>query len=74
MPMHDDVGNVWKKIADTYQQWDHDRSGLMALDELACRLPEFDPGTIAYALAEAKAQGRAEDADGGKAFRLVPNH
>ncbi|HYD95002.1 MAG TPA: hypothetical protein VEC01_06725 [Noviherbaspirillum sp.] len=74
MPMNKDQGLVWKKIADAYQQWDRDRSELMALDELADQLPDIDPDVIASTLAEAKAQGRVDDAGEGKAFRLVPNH
>ncbi|HYD60826.1 MAG TPA: hypothetical protein VEC35_10750 [Noviherbaspirillum sp.] len=74
MPMNKDQGLVWKKISDVYQQWDQDRSGLMAVDDLSERLPEIDREVIAQTLAEAAADGRVDAAEEGTAFRLIPNH
>lgn len=66
-------GQVWKKIADAYQQWDQDRFEMMALDDLSERLPELEPEMIEQALHEARSQGRVATGDDGR-FRLVPNH
>ena len=66
-------GQVWKKIADVYQQWDQDRFELMALDDLSRRLPEFEPQLIEQALHEAREAGRVATSGDGR-FRLVPNH
>lgn len=65
--------HVWKKIADTYQQWDQDRFELMALDDLSERLPEFEPELIEQALDEARDAGRVATSGDGR-FRLVPNN
>lgn len=67
-------GQVWKKISDTYQQWDQDRSALMAIDDLSERLPDIDPDLLVRTLEEAAREGRADTSDEGDAFRLVPNH
>lgn len=72
--MNQDQGQVWKKISDVYQQWDQDRSALMAVDDLSERLPGIDPDVIAQALAEAAAEGRVDASESGDAFRLIPNH
>jgi hypothetical protein len=74
MPMNKDQGQVWKKISDVYQQWDQDRSNLMAVDDLSERLPEIDPDVIVQTLAEAAAEGRVDASEEGDAFRLIPNH
>jgi hypothetical protein len=74
MPMNMDQDQVWKKISDVYQQWDQDRSNLMAIDELSERLPEIDPELITRTLAEAAEAGRVDTSEEGGAFRLVPNH
>lgn len=66
-------GQVWKKIADTYQQWDQDRFELMALDDLSQRLPELEPYLIEQALDEARNAGRVATSGDGR-FRLVPNN
>ena len=72
--MNKDQGQVWKKISDVYQQWDQDRSGLMAFDDLSERLPEIDREVIAQTLAEAAADGRVDASEEGNVFRLIPNH
>jgi len=51
MPMNTDQGRVWKKISDVYQQWDQDRSNLMAIDDLSERLPDIDHELIVRTLA-----------------------
>jgi hypothetical protein len=68
-----DQGQVWKKISDVYQQWDQDRSNLMAIDDLSERLPEIDHEVIVRTLEEAAEEGRVDTTDDGT-FRLVPNH
>ena len=73
MPMNMDQGQVWKKISDVYQQWDQDRSNLMAIDDLSERLPDIDHEVIVRTLAEAAEAGRVDTSDDGT-FRLVPNH
>lgn len=65
---------VWKKISDVYQQWDQDRSALMAVDDLSERLPEIDHDVLVRTLEEAAREGRADTSDEGDSFRLVPNH
>jgi len=72
--MNKDQGNVWKKITDTYQQWDQDRSMLMGIDDLSERLPDIDPDIIEQTLAEARAQGKVAASEEGRAFRVIPNH
>ena len=74
MPMNMDQGQVWKKISDVYQQWDQDRSNLMAIDDLSERLPDIDHEIIVRTLEEAAQEGRVDTSDEGGAFRLVPNH
>lgn len=74
MPMNMDQGQVWKKISDVYQQWDQDRSNLMAIDDLSERLPEIDHEVIVRTLEEAAQDGRVDTSDEGASFRLVPNH
>ncbi|RJF99283.1 hypothetical protein [Noviherbaspirillum saxi] len=74
MPMNQEHGRVWKKITDVYQQWDQDRSNLMAIDDLSQRLPDIDPGLIIQTLAEAEAEGKAAASDEGGTFRPVPNY
>lgn len=68
-----ETGQVWKKIADTYQQWDQDRFAPMALDDLSERLPDLPPQLIEQALNEACGAGRVATLGDGR-FRLVPNH
>lgn len=73
MPMNQEQGRVWKKITDVYQQWDQDRSRLMAIDELSEKLNDVDRELIDKTLAEARAEGKlAAEEDG--AFRIIPNH
>ena len=72
--MNMDQGQVWKKISDVYQQWDQDRSMLMAIDDLSERLPEIDHEVLVRTLEEAAQEGRVDTSEEGGAFRLVPNH
>ena len=72
--MNMDQGQVWKKISDVYQQWDQDRSMLMAIDDLSERLPEIDHEVLVRTLEEAAQEGRVDTSEEGSAFRLVPNH
>jgi len=72
--MNIDQGQVWKKISDAYQQWDQDRSMLMAIEDLSERLPDIDQEILVRTLEEAAQDGRVDTADEGTAFRLVPNH
>jgi hypothetical protein len=74
MPLSQDHGRVWKKITDVYQQWDQDRSNLMAIDDLSQRLPDIDPKLIAQTLAQAHAEGMASASHEEGVFRPVPNH
>ncbi|HEY8609083.1 MAG TPA: hypothetical protein VIM12_18355 [Noviherbaspirillum sp.] len=69
-----DQGQLWKKIADAYQQWDGDRARLMGIDDLSEILPDLDPDEIEQALARAHAEGKVAGYDGRRRFRLVPNH
>lgn len=66
-------GQVWKKIADTYQQWDRDRFELMGMNDLSERLPELEPQVIEQVLGEARDAGRVATSGDGR-FRLVPNN
>ncbi|OWW21651.1 hypothetical protein [Noviherbaspirillum denitrificans] len=68
------VDPVWKKISDTYQQWDQDRSGLMAIDDLSERLPDIDYELLLRTLEQAAQDGRVDAPEEGGAFRLIPNH
>ena len=72
--MNLDQGQVWKKISDTYQQWDQDRSMLMGIDDLSERLPEIDQELLLRTLEEAAQDGRVDAPEEGRSFRLVPNH
>ncbi|HZW20989.1 hypothetical protein [Noviherbaspirillum sp.] len=72
--MNIDQGQVWKKISDAYQQWDQDRSNLMAIEDLSERLPDIDQDVLVRTLEEAAQDGRVDTADEGASFRLVPNH
>ena len=72
--MNMDQGQVWKKISDAYQQWDQDRSNLMAIDDLSERLPEIDHEILVRTLQEAAQDGRVDTPEEGGSFRLVPNH
>ena len=74
MPMNMDQRQVWKKISDVYQQWDQDRSNLMAIEDLSERLPDIDHDILVRTLEEAAQEGRVDTSDEGSAFRLVPNH
>jgi hypothetical protein len=74
MPMNHEQGRVWKKITDVYQQWDQDRSMLMAIDDLSEKLQDVDPELITETLAEARADGKLDTSDESDAFRIIPNH
>lgn len=74
MALNSVQGRVWNRITNAYQLWDEGRSEMMAIDDLADKLPDVEREVIGETLAAALIDGRLTAFEESGMFRPIPNH